>query len=60
MQRVGEGLVKFRGEEGLEKVWLAPEEENEWKQGWKRFECMIRVGICNRYAWMGRVEIVVW
>ena len=27
----------------------------------KRFECMIRVGICSRYAWMeGRVEIVVW
>ena len=36
MQRVGEGLVKYRGEEGLEKVWLAPEEENEWKQGWKK------------------------
>ena len=25
-----------RVREGLEKVWLDTEEENEWKQGWKK------------------------
>jgi len=30
------------------------------KRDGQRFECMIRVGICSRYAWMGRGEILVW